>query len=316
MQIVFLVLCLIFGIFVILKSGDLLIDSALSISKNTGVGEQFIGLTLLTFATTAPELCVSCISATQGRAQMCVNNGLGSIICNIGLVLAISLIAITQNVKKEEFNFKGLTLIFVFLLLFAFSLNNTISKLEGFILIILYVLFIITSIILQKKQQNRSYRMTKQVNKRELAYSFLIFILGAIGVVLSANMLVDSSVKLATILNISEGIIAITVLAIGTALPELVSTLTAIKKKTLELALGNIIGANIMNGLVLIGLSAILSPSTLSISMQTKFITIPFCIIFNFILILPILKWLKTFKIQGILMLFLFIVYYFLIFLI
>ena len=82
MQIVFLVFCLIFGIFVILKSGDLLIDSALSISKNTGVGEQFIGLTLLTFATTAPELCVSCISATQGRAQMCVNNGLGSIICN------------------------------------------------------------------------------------------------------------------------------------------------------------------------------------------------------------------------------------------
>ena len=315
MQILFLVLCLFFGIVVILKSGDLLIDGAINISHNTGASEQFIGLTLLSFATTAPELCVSCISAIQGRAEMCVNNGLGSIICNIGLVLAISLIAITQTIKREEFNFKSITLLFVFVLLFCLCINNTISKLEGFVLVSLYIAFIIINIFTFKRDKN-VLSSREKINIKELLFSIFIFLLGAIGVGLSANMLVNVSVKLATLLNISEGIIAITVLALGTALPELVSTLTAIKKKTLELALGNIVGANIMNGLVLIGLSAILSPSMLSISMQTKFITIPFCIFFNFILILPILKWRKTFKFQGFLMLFLFIVYYFLIFLI
>ena len=314
MQVVFLILCLIFALFVVLKSGDLLVESALSISYNTGIGEQFIGLTLVSFATTAPELFVSCISATQGRAEMCVNNGLGSIICNIGLILAISLLFLKQTVNTSEFNFKGVTLIFVFLLLFTFALNGNISKLEGIILILIYVTFLVISLFSLKKQ-NMQYNIKTQINKKELLYSLLTFIIGAVGVAISANLLVNVCVELAQLFKISEGIIALTVLALGTALPELVSVISAIKKKTLELALGNIVGANIMNATVLIGLSAILSPQKLQINMQTKFITILLCIILNFILVLPILKWRKTFKIQGFTMLFLFIVYYFLIFL-
>lgn len=311
MLIAVLVLCLIFGIIVILKSGDLLIESSLNISKCTGLSEQFIGATLLSFATTAPELFVSCISASKGSAEISVNNGLGSIICNIGLVLAISLVALTQKVNKKEFNFKAYILIFVFLLLFAFCLNGNISKLEGALLILTYVVFLIVTI---KNIKNNAYNKNKTVKKKELIFNIIMFLLGAIGVALSANLLVNSAQKLALKLNISEAVIALTVLAIGTCLPELVSTLTAIKKKTLNLALGNIVGANIMNCTILMGISSILSQETLKISPQTQFITIPFCIIFNFILLLPILFKQKTFKIQGILMLFTFFVYYFLIF--
>lgn len=311
MLIAVLVLCLIFGIIVILKSGDLLIESSLNISKCTGLSEQFIGATLLSFATTAPELFVSCISASKGSAEISVNNGLGSIICNIGLVLAISLVALTQKVNKKEFNFKAYILIFVFLLLFAFCLNGNISKLEGALLILTYVVFLIVTI---KNIKNNAYNKNKTVKKKELIFNIIMFLLGAIGVALSANLLVNSAQKLAVKLNISEAVIALTVLAIGTCLPELVSTLTAIKKKTLNLALGNIVGANIMNCTILMGISSILSQETLKISPQTQFITIPFCIIFNFILLLPILFKQKTFKIQGILMLFTFFVYYFLIF--
>lgn len=311
MLIAVLVLCLIFGIIVILKSGDLLIESSLNISKCTGLSEQFIGATLLSFATTAPELFVSCISASKGSAEISVNNGLGSIICNIGLVLAISLVALTQKVNKKEFNFKAYILIFVFLLLFAFCLNGNISKLEGALLILTYVAFLIVTI---KNIKNNAYNKNKKVKKKELIFNIIMFLLGAIGVALSANLLVNSAQKLALKLNISEAVIALTVLAIGTCLPELVSTLTAIKKKTLNLALGNIVGANIMNCTILMGISSILSQETLKISPQTQFITIPFCIIFNFILLLPILFKQKTFKIQGILMLFTFFVYYFLIF--
>lgn len=311
MLIAVLVLCLIFGIIVILKSGDLLIESSLNISKCTGLSEQFIGATLLSFATTAPELFVSCISASKGSAEISVNNGFGSIICNIGLVLAISLVALTQKVNKKEFNFKAYILIFVFLLLFAFCLNGNISKLEGALLILTYVVFLIVTI---KNIKNNAYNKNKTVKKKELIFNIIMFLLGAIGVALSANLLVNSAQKLALKLNISEAVIALTVLAIGTCLPELVSTLTAIKKKTLNLALGNIVGANIMNCTILMGISSILSQETLKISPQTQFITIPFCIIFNFILLLPILFKQKTFKIQGILMLFTFFVYYFLIF--
>ena len=313
MQLVFFILVLVFGLIVIIKSGDLLIDSALGISNATALSKQFIGLTLLSLATTAPELCVSCFSAFQGRAQMCVNNGLGSIICNIGLVLAISLIALKQNVKREEFNFKGITIIFVFMLLYCFSLNNNISKIEGLCLIILYVLFIFFSIRLNKNSNYKSNNY--KIKKKELIYNLFLFLLGAVGIGLSARLLVNSCIKIASILKISEGLIAITVLALGTALPELIATITSIRKKTLDLALGNIVGANIMNGTVLIGLSSIFSPTSLSVSMQSKFITIPLCIIFNIILVLPILIKQKTFKFQGILMLFLFIVYYILIFL-
>ena len=312
MQIIFLILCLIFALFVILKSGDLLVDSAINIASNTGIGEQFVGLTLVSFATTAPELFVSCISASKGKAEMCINNGLGSILCNIGLILAISLLFFKHKIEDEKFSFKGLTLIFVFLLLFVFALNGNISKVEGYILIFVYVLFLAISVLGIK---NNKQNAVNAINKKQLAYSFAVFVIGAIGVAISANMLVNVCISLARQLKISEGIIAITVLALGTALPELVSVVSAIKKKTLDLALGNIVGANIMNGTVLVGMSAILSPEKLCLNMQTKFITILFCIILNLVLVLPILKWRKTFKIQGLTMLFLFIVYYLIIFL-
>ena len=311
MIIALLILCLIFGIIVILKSGDLLIESSLNISKATGLSEQFIGATLLSFATTAPELFVSCISASKGSAELSVNNGFGSIICNIGLVLSISLIALNQKVNKKEFNFKAYIIIFVFLLLFVLSLNNSISKFEGLLLILTYVVFLVLNV---KNIKNNSYNHKQKTNKKELIFSILLFLLGAVGVALSANLLVSSAQKLSIKINISEGIIGLTVLALGTCLPELVSTITAIKKKTLNLALGNIVGANIMNGTILIGVSAILSQKPLFISHNTLFITIPFCIIFNFILLIPILWKQKTFKIQGILMLFTFFVYYLLMF--
>ena len=308
MLIALLVFCLIFGIMVIIKSGDLLIDSSLNISYHTGLSQQFIGATLLSFATTAPELFVSCIASSRGSSQICLNNGLGSIICNIGLVLAISLIALSQKVNKAEFNYKAYFLIFSFLLLFVMGLNSSISKLEAVALICTYIIFVLINI-----KKNKSCAENRLRNKKQLLFNILIFIIGACGVALSANLLVTSAEKLANQLGISEGVIAVTVLALGTALPELVATITAIRKKTLSLALGNIVGSNIMNGTILIGLSALLSSETLLINNHTKFISIPFCILFNLILSIPVLIKHKTFKYQGILMLFTFIVYYLLI---
>ena len=312
MLIVLLIFCLIFGIFVIVKSGDLLIDSSLNISECTGLSQQFIGATLLSFATTAPELFVSCIASSRGSSQICINNGMGSIICNIGLVSAISLIALNQQVKKKEFNYKAYFLLFSFVLLFIFSLNSAVSKAEAIMLLIIYIVFLVTN-IMNIKSDMRFINKTK-INTKQLSYSILLFIVGAVGVALSANLLVTCAQKLATQLNISEGIIAVTVLALGTALPELVATLTAIRKKTLNMALGNIIGANVMNCTLLVGLSTLFSESQLILDTKTKFITIPFCILFNVILTIPILIRQKTFKIQGFMLLFTFFVYYFLIF--
>lgn len=278
------IILIIIGFVLLIKGADFLVDGASEIAKKFHIPEIVIGLTIVAIGTSMPELVVSVTSALEGHSDLAIGNVVGSNIANMFLILGVCSIIKPLIFKKETRLFEIPFTIFATIMLFFLCINGTnrelnmITREEGLILLVFCILFIIYNLIMTKKGEE--FEKTDRIieittNERKVSpvwESIFGIILGIAGLKLGGDIVVENSVQIAKILGISEKLISLTIVAFSTSLPELITSIAATKKGETDMAIGNILGSQIFNILLIIGLSAALTPITYSISYNSNII--------------------------------------------
>ena len=260
MDIALQVLLLVFGFVILIKGADWLVSGASSVASNFKISKQLIGLTIVAFGTGAPELAVSISSLASGNSDMLLGNVMGSNILNIllliGIAALISPIKINRNTISKELPLLLLTslgLVFLFLdAALSGATENLITRSDGMVCVLFFAIFLYYIIAMTRKNRKEKKKVEKP--KYKLPMSFLLVVIGLVGVVAGSQFVVNSASTIAAAIGISDRLIALTVVAFGTSLPELVTTITAAKRGENELLVGNIIGSNIFNICIVLGL--------------------------------------------------------------
>lgn len=290
------------GIFVIgliltIKGGDWFVDSASWFAEATGIPKFVVGATIVSFATTLPELLVSVRAAMNGSAQLAIGNAIGSVTANTTLIMGVSLVAMAGIISRKEFALKGGLLIGAIVGLTVLSLSGFLPVWSAFILWAIFIVFMVSNVIEGKK--GAANDSIDSYEKKEIPSKILFFVLGIVSIVVGAEFLVSSGKTIATGIGISETIIGFTVIALGTSLPELVTTLTAIRKKENSLSVGNIIGANIIDTTLILPLCAVINGKALPVDKINLVFDFPVCIAACSVAIIPTVIQGKFKKWQG-----------------
>lgn len=257
---------IIIGFALLVKGADFLVEGSSSIAKKFHIPEIIIGLTIVSIGTSMPELFVSLTSALEGHSDMSMGNVIGSNIANLLLILGLSTVIRPIKFQKETRLIEmPMCLILTIIFMIFCNTGEGISKIEAIILLILFIIFIVYTIIMGKKgeqfdKEGTIIELQTEDNKIPVLKSIIFIILGIIGLKVGGDLTVDNALIVARHFNISEKIISLTILAIGTSLPELVTSVTAAIKGNSDIAIGNIIGSNIFNMLLIIGVSAFINP--------------------------------------------------------
>lgn len=278
------IILIIIGFVLLIKGADFLVDGASEIAKKFHIPEIVIGLTIVAIGTSMPELVVSVTSALEGHSDLAIGNVVGSNIANLFLILGACAIIKPLIFKKETRIFEIPFTIFVTILFFFLCINGInnqtyiITKQEGIILLIFCVLFIIYNLIMAKKgeefeKQEKIIEIKTNDGKVSPVWESLFgIIIGIVGLKLGGDLVVNNSVEIARILGISEKLISLTIVAFSTSLPELITSIAATRKGETDMAIGNIIGSQIFNILLIIGLSAFLTPISYAKSYNSNII--------------------------------------------
>ncbi len=308
------VLLLIIGFVLLIKGADFLVDGASSIASNFKVSKLLVGLTIVAFGTGAPELAVSFSSLASGSTDILVGNVIGSNIINVLLLIGIAAIIHPIKVSKDTVSkeLPLLLLISTALIILLLDINlseaiiNTFSRADAIICLLFFCIFLYYLFSLARKNKSESRKVDKP--KYKLGKSFVITILGLIGVVAGSQLVVNSASTIATTVGISERIISLTIIALGTSLPELVTTVIAAKKKESDLLVGNIIGSNIFNICVVLSLPVAFAGGITPNNFQ--FIDLTMLAISSVLLCVLARRHHKISRFDGILMLIIFLLYY------
>jgi len=251
---------ILFGIILLSHGGDLLTKSSVEISLKLSIPKIIIGMTVVSFATSAPELIVSLNATLDGLPNFAIGNVLGSNIANIGLVLGIITIIYPITLKQRFYNTDfPLLMISTGLFYYIIYTGNQISRFEGFILVIAIISILLYLFLYQR---NNSNEFAEDLNNKDVSIyrSFLYIIFSGSLLWLGSETLIKSAVSVANKFEISERIISITMVAIGTSIPELAASIVASLKRQNDLSIGNLIGSNIFNLLVVIGITSSIMP--------------------------------------------------------
>lgn len=298
------------GFILITKGADMFIDSTISVAKKTNIPEIILGATIVSLATTFPELTVSVCASIKGHTTMSLGNAVGSIICNTGLALGLVAIIKPFKVDRRVFNSKAILLMISIIILIVLGLDKVIDKKDAMALMGILIIYMINNYKSIPKTKMRSVPSTNARNESK-SFDILkissLFIIGIIMMIIGSRLLVDNGIKLAAFIGIPQAIISLTVIALGTSLPELVSCLTAIKKNHNAISVGNILGANILNIVSVISISSFINDTP--ILKQTSMIDFPFMIMLVLILIIPTIIKEKIYRFQGFLMIFTYLLY-------
>ncbi len=315
------ILLFIVGIILIVKGGDFFVDAASWIAEVSGIPKLIIGATIVSVATTLPELLVSILAAVKGQVDMAAGNAIGSVTANTGLIMALSLIFMPAVIKRKEFIGKSVFLISATALTMISGFLGGVNIWFSIALLLIFAGFLAENIFLAKKgevpvpldaekgESVENSAKTVQKDARTIILNILKFVFGVAGIVFGADFLVDSATDIALWLGVSERIIGVTIVAIGTSLPELVTTLTAIIKKQSDLSVGNILGANILDVTLIMPLCSIISKKTLEVSEAFKIIDTPACLLVGLIAVVPMLISSKFKRWQGVTLLSVYIAY-------
>ena len=263
------IILIIIGFALLIVGADLLVDGASGIAKKFHIPEIIIGLTIVSIGTSMPELFVSITSAIDGYSDMALGNVIGSNLCNLLLILGLSSLIRPVIFQKETRKYEiPMCLIFTIILIIFCNTSNTISKPESIILLILFTIFIGYTIYMGKKESQKDILeiKTEESKNNNTIKNIILAILGIVGLKIGGDLAVNNAVKVAQYFNLSEKIISLTILAIGTSLPELVTSVTAAIKGNSDIAIGNIIGSNIFNMLLIIGVSSFIKPISFNTS--------------------------------------------------
>ena len=280
------------GLVCIIKGGDLFVDAAGWIAEASGIPKFIIGATIVSFATTLPEMLVSVFAALEGNADIAVGNAVGSVTANTGLIMCLSLVCMTCLMERRQFGVKACLLLAAILSLFGFTRDGRLSVAEGLLVLVIFAGFLAESLISARREQGTERKAEGErpaVSGKTVAGNIVKFVLGAAGIVLGAQLLIDNGSAIASLLGVPDAIIAATMIAIGTSLPELVTTLTAIRKKESSLSVGNIIGANIMDLTLILPLCSLILGKSLPVQSQGMLLDIPACLVICAAVLVPAL---------------------------
>ena len=275
------VILLLVGFVFLIKGSDFFVDGASSIASLLKIPTIIVGLTIVALGTSAPEAAVSITSSLTGNNAMAVSNVIGSNLFNMLMIIGVSALLgdllMEKNVLKQDLPFLvGITLLFAAFIVIGWDITN----IEGIVLLLILVVYIGYLVYSTRKTGGMSY---VEKPKLTLPKSILFMIIGLAGIVLGGDLVVDSASAIAIALGMSETLVGLTIVAVGTSLPELVTSLTALKKGENQLVIGNVIGSNIFNILFVLGASSAISAIPLDSSMLIDVVFMIFVTILCFI---------------------------------
>ncbi len=270
---VFAFILLIVGFIVLIKSADILVDGASSLAQKFELPEIAIGLTIVAFGTSAPELVVNIIASVKNHSEICFGNILGSNILNSLIILGVAATIKPLNVKKTTIKFEIPFLVIISAFIFL-QVNNFffkgygLSRFDAFILFMIFLGFLYYVFVYLKN----ATEFISEVHKHTLFVAIVLVLIGVIGLFVGGKLVVTNAVKIAKHFHVSEKLIGLTVVALGTSLPELVTSIVAVLKDKPDMSVGNVIGSNIFNLLMVLGISGMINPISFDPALNRDFI--------------------------------------------
>ena len=330
-------ICLVVSIAVIVKGGDVFVSAASWMAEVSGIPKLIVGATIVSLATTLPEMLVSAFSAVSARAtgdaayiDMSIGNAVGSVTANTGLILAIALIFMAGAIKRKEYLLKSCLFIGSAVVIAAFGVTGKLGLIPNLILLVIFAAAM-TENVLEAVRQVRAGKAAQaegaggaggadgveldpdlarpESSGRLWVKNVLLFLLGAAAIGIGANVLVNSAEYVAKAAHVPERVIAVTILAVGTSLPELVTTVIAVVKREMSLSAGNIIGANIIDMTLIMPICSLISGQALPVTKQVGRIDLPATLLVALVALVPALFKKKFMKWQGFALLGLYVAY-------
>ena len=312
------VLLLIAGLVMILSGANFLVEGASRIASRFGISDIVIGMTVVAIGTSAPEAVVSFFGAAKGSVGIAVGNIVGSNICNILLILGLTCAIVPLKISRDnlgkDLQFLTISSLVLIIMCFDSQINqmvidddmsqNVISRGEGLVLLVLFCIFLGYNFFTAKRLEETEGQ--KEVVKRNIWLSILMFVAGLLVLIFGGNLLVESATKIAKHLGVSDLVIASTIVAVGTSIPELATSVIAAVKKKGGLALGNVVGSNVFNTFLILGGCSVISPLQLSGINHSHFI---FLLVSTLVLVLFSATRKRISRAEGILLLALYVLY-------
>lgn len=245
----------------VLWGADRLTDGAVAIAQRMNVPEIVIGLTIVAMGTSMPEFCVSFAGALKGTADLAVGNVVGSNIFNAMLIVGVAAMVAPMSILKSTVKKDIPFAVFASLILFQLCLNNRITRIEAFVLLIMFAVFMIYTVMGAKNgMPTASEEEAKKNKSKGLSKDVFYVVAGLAALIVGSNIFVDNATEIARLLGVSEAVIGLTIVAAGTSLPELATSIVAARKGQSAIAIGNVIGSNVFNILFIIGLTGVITP--------------------------------------------------------
>ncbi len=295
------------GFVLILKGGDFLVESSVELAKKAKIPPIIVGATVVAIATTFPETTVSLISSFTGAEQVGINTAVGSMVCNFTIVLGLSFLIFPCRVQAGSFIVKTIYFCLSVFVLLVVGLNGRLGIVEAIVLALMFLAFIIVNCIEAKKIKSPEFIVGSTQSWLKIMVKFFI---SAFAIGLGAIVLVNNVDNISAMLGIKGGIVGFVIIAIGTNIPELVTTITSVKLSNPEIGIGNIFGASVIDCTMLIACSVFASGNSfISISPVLLLITAPMLLLITGIIALPIIKNQRTFRWQGVALILLYFIY-------
>lgn len=308
------VILFVIGLILLIKGGDWFVDGATGIAHRFHVPEILIGATVVSIGTTIPEVMVSSSSAFKGISSIAYGNAIGSIICNASLIAAITIAVRPAPIEKKSIK---TPLIFFFIAAIFYAANayifGSFSRVSGIILLTVFVVYIALSVKEAKNSPSEAPSETEE--ESPIWKNILLLIIGAALIAVGANLLVDNGTYIAKAVGVPETVIALTFVALGTSLPELVTAITALAKGHSDLSLGNVIGANLFNLVLVSGTAITIRPfdvpseKLIGAYNASLVIDVPLVFVVMLIMTIPALVKGKLYRAQGITLLAIYVAY-------
>lgn len=302
------VLLFIVGLLFLIKGGDWFVDGASSLARRFHLPELLIGATVVSIGTTLPEVMVSTMSALSGHGEIAYGNAIGSVICNAALIAAITIAVRPGKVDPKTLR-TPVAFFFAAAAIYCFAayVMGRFTRVMGLVMLAMFVAYMVVNV--KQMKNTPTEEPAEETEEMPLSKTLLLLVVGAALIAVGANLLVDNGTLIAQALGVPESVIALTFVALGTSLPELVTAVTSLVKGHSDLSLGNIVGANVFNLVLVSGMSVTLAPFTIPQS-NTLFgvnsslvLDLPVMLVVMLILTLPALLKGKLNRAQGILLL-------------
>ena len=299
MDLVLMIAIFIAGLILIVKGGGYFVDAASWIAGVSGIPKVIVGATIVSVATTMPEMIVSVMAAGQGKTDMSVGNAVGSVTANLGLIMAIAILCMPGPIRRRDYFVKSILMLAAAAVIAAAGRRGAVERGLSLLLLAVFGAFLVENVRSAAAAGGRGRSNRASPEQWAVLLIGVIFVVGAAGVVLGADLLVDSGSALARLAGVSERMIGVTIVAVGTSLPELVTTAAAVVKKQSALSVGNILGANIIDLTLILPLSGLLAGQAMPISAAAGRLDLPACLLVGAAAVLPPMFTRKVQRWQG-----------------